>query len=277
MTGNVPVPLPIRECQDEIDAVHTAYIADEPAEQQPVSVSTEGYYGTSDSEYLQRGLERDAKFRSLWNGDRPKGDESGDDMGLLDKLAYWCNKNAQLMEEAFRSSGHYASKDEEHMKKCTDRKDYVPRTISEAIAGTKSTARQDDERWKKANRPTPSEDFGEAAPESITKLNTISGAELMARDLGAVEFLVKDFLHQGLAALSADPKVGKSWFALDLCLSVASGTEFLGYTTKKSGALYLALEDSLRRFKGRMLKVMQSKGIDRPDNLYLAISAPSID
>ena len=109
------------------------------------------------------------------------------------------------------------------------------------------------------------------------KLAVLSAIELMARDLGEVVFLVYEFLHQGLGVLSADPKIGKSWFALDLCLSIATGTPFLGYETVRAGALYLALEDSWRRLKGRMKKVMGSKGIETPDNFYMAIAANPLD
>ena len=125
----------------------------------------------------------------------------------------------------------------------------------------------------------PTEVTATQSEESPTpqKLETLSAVELMSRDLGEVVFLVDDFLHQGLAVLSADPKIGKSWFALDLCLSIASGTSFLGYNATHGGALYLALEDSWRRLKGRMSKVMRSKGIEPPSNFYLATAASPLD
>lgn len=62
---------------------------------------------------------------------------------------------------------------------------------------------------------------------------------------------------------------------LDLCLSVASGGRFMGYQTIHSGTLYLAMEDSQRRLKGRMEKILS--GGQAPDGFYFATSANDLD
>ena len=78
-------------------------------------------------------------------------------------------------------------------------------------------------------------------------LRTISARELRNKKLPPPRYVVAELLPQGLSLLASPPKYGKSWFVLDLCLSVAAGTQFLGCRTVKIGCLYLALEDSERR------------------------------
>jgi hypothetical protein len=60
-----------------------------------------------------------------------------------------------------------------------------------------------------------------------------------------------------------------------MCLRIASGGEFFGYKTRRSGVLYLALEDSMRRLKDRLESILE--GADAPGNFYLATAARSID
>ena len=102
-----------------------------------------------------------------------------------------------------------------------------------------------------------------------------SVAELQNKELGDLSFVVVDLLPQGLSLLTSPPKFGKSWFVLDLCLSAANGGSFLGHETHKCDCLYLALEDSERRLKSRMLKLLD--GRPAPNNFYYAVSAPDMD
>ena len=97
---------------------------------------------TAPADQLKIGLEKDSKLKALWNGDRPNGNESADDQGLMNKLAYRLDCDRALMEAYFLSSPHVASKDPEHQKKLK-RKDYLKRTIETAIKSCKSTAAED--------------------------------------------------------------------------------------------------------------------------------------
>ncbi len=67
--------------------------------------------------------------------------------------------------------------------------------------------------------------------------------------------------------LSARPKVGKSWLALQTCLGVAYGTPVLNKPVKQGKAIYLALEDNQRRLKDRLLQ-LRPEGFATP-NLIL--------
>ena len=107
------------------------------------------------------------------------------------------------------------------------------------------------------------------------KLDIISARELQNKDLPELNVIVEDMIFQGLIILASPPKYGKSWLMLDLCLSVATGKDFLGHKTNAGQCLYLALEDSQRRLKDRMEKVLN--GEDAPTNFDYAVNAESIE
>ena len=54
-----------------------------------------------------------------------------------------------------------------------------------------------------------------------------SCAYIMDTQLKANPYIVENLLYPGLYILAGAPKIGKSWLALDLCLSVAEGEPFL--------------------------------------------------
>ena len=76
-----------------------------------------------------------------------------------------------------------------------------------------------------------------------TPLSWNRAAGLLGAKLRPIRYFVEGLLPQGLALLAAPPKYGKSWLALDLCVSVARGAPFLGRETERADTLYLALED----------------------------------
>jgi len=51
---------------------------------------------SDDGRFLSSGLERDKVFAALWAGERRNGNESSDDIALMNKLAYWCNAAPKL-------------------------------------------------------------------------------------------------------------------------------------------------------------------------------------
>ena len=79
-----------------------------------------------------------------------------------------------------------------------------------------------------------------------------SCAYIMDTQLKSNPYIVEHLLYPGLYVLAGASKIGKSWLALDLCLSVAEGEPFLKHETHKSQVLYLALEDSLIRLQDRL-------------------------
>lgn len=83
--------------------------------------------------------------------------------------------------------------------------------------------------------------------------------ELQNRNLPPIIFFVDKLIPQGLTLLCSLPKIGKSWLALDFGTSISNGTPIMGFKTKPSGVLYLALEDSENRLQDRINKVLKGK------------------
>jgi hypothetical protein len=77
--------------------------------------------------------------------------------------------------------------------------------------------------------------------------------------------LIKPILYPGLTILGGRPKMGKSWFALQLAIAAANQLKLGGYlpVEKKLRSLYVSLEDREPQFKKRLHHLA-------PDESYLA-------
>lgn len=96
--------------------------------------------------------------------------------------------------------------------------------------------------------------------------------ELMGLDLPAPRWAIPGLLSEGLSILAGKPKLGKSWMALNLALTVAAGGKALGNIRVQSGdVIYLALEDRLRRIRDRARKVLGGLKEEPPGRLCLAV------
>jgi DNA-binding transcriptional ArsR family regulator len=77
-------------------------------------------------------------------------------------------------------------------------------------------------------------------------------SDIVEKDLPEVQYIVPGLIAEGLMILAGAPKIGKSWFALNLVLQVAKGEPVFGaFDTIPGQTLYLALEDTERRIKSR--------------------------
>lgn len=81
---------------------------------------------------------------------------------------------------------------------------------------------------------------------------SVTAADLLSTPLVPLEFIVDQLTPYGLTILAGAPKTGKSYFALQLALSVAQGERFLDRPTKQGDVLYLALEDGSDRLARRL-------------------------
>ena len=104
------------------------------------------------------------------------------------------------------------------------------------------------------------------------ELKTYTLQELYAHPMEPISWLAEGLLAPGLYFLGGSPKVGKSWLALQLCLAVCWGEPFLGFRTRKSEVLYLALEDGPQRLHARALHLTE----EAPAGLHLCGHAPLI-
>ena len=100
-------------------------------------------------------------------------------------------------------------------------------------------------------------------------LKTIDGKTLMAAELKPLDFVVDSLLATGLHILAGSPKVGKSWLALWLAVSVAKGEPVWSMATKQGTTLYLCLEDSTLRIQNRLEEITD----DVPDNAHFCTEA----
>jgi len=97
--------------------------------------------------------------------------------------------------------------------------------------------------------------------------------DLLAKPDAPVDWVLQDtLLAGGVSGVFAKPKVGKSTFCRNLCLTIARGDDFLGFKTKQGECVYLALEereDDVRNdFRGM--------GADGSEAIYVhAASAPA--
>lgn len=106
----------------------------------------------------------------------------------------------------------------------------------------------------------------------MKELKMYSSEYIMNTPMKPIEYCVDGLISQGLFVLAGAPKVGKSWLALDMCLSIAKGEKVLGKETLCGHAVYLGLEDSLIRLQNRLYELT-----DEPsDNLHFAIMAESM-
>lgn len=106
----------------------------------------------------------------------------------------------------------------------------------------------------------------------MKEVKMISSVEIMNTPMQKQRFIVDGVLYPGLHILSGDPKTGKSWMMMDLCLSVAKGEKFLGRKTEQGHVVYMALEDTFVSLQTRMYELT-----DEPtDNLQYVLTANTL-
>lgn len=220
-------------------------------------------------------LQRDGDFAQLWScTEHPgkQGDESEDDFAFC--TAAWRATHFQLsagdLMHGLDASPWVQTKTN------TPEKDHIDKWFSYGSrkdgAYRKNTALR---AYKKAKQQEA------AALEGFKKLPTekprfVTAAELDRMELPPVQWAVPGLLPAGLVFLVAAPKMGKSWLAFDLCLSVAAGDDWLGHKTNQGATLYLALEDGLNRLQARM-RTIGDGFTPPPAGCTLAINAPMLN
>lgn len=109
-------------------------------------------------------------------------------------------------------------------------------------------------------------------PKSVSGPEIYTIPELLGLDLPPARWAIPGLLSEGLTILAGKPKLGKSWMALNLALTIAAGGMALGSIRVQAGdVLYLALEDRLRRIKDRAAKVLRGLQLPAPPRLSVAV------
>ena len=104
------------------------------------------------------------------------------------------------------------------------------------------------------------------------RLLTIDGETLMSQPLTPLNFVVDTLISQGLHILAGSPKVGKSWLALWLAVTVAKGEAVWGMGVKQGTTLYLCLEDSTLRIQNRLFEITE----DAPANVHFTTNSNTL-
>lgn len=102
-----------------------------------------------------------------------------------------------------------------------------------------------------------------------------TATELIQTDFPEPTWLIPGILHEGgLLLLAGKPKIGKSWFALNIACELSKGGTVCGIQAEKAvKTLYLALEDKLRRLKARI----QQAELTPNKNTFITTSWPKLN
>ncbi len=113
-----------------------------------------------------------------------------------------------------------------------------------------------------------------ASPSQPGQPSIFSLPDLLSWELPPVRWTIPGILPEGLTLLAGKPKLGKSWLALTIALSIAAGGVALGtQPVAKGDVLYLALEDNARRLQSRAKRLLASMS-ETPSNLDFALDWP---
>src|SRR5258708_7481699 len=101
-------------------------------------------------------------------------------------------------------------------------------------------------------------------------LEVVNAYDLYMKDLPPTNWIVNPIIHEGATLLTGDPKVGKSFLALQIALAVSGGEKYLLDSLEvctHGRVLYLALDDGSEkrlhnRLRGLQLQPAATKNLD---------------
>ncbi len=110
---------------------------------------------------------------------------------------------------------------------------------------------------------------------AVQEVQIYTLADVMLMSLPAPRWAVPGILSEGLSILAGKPKLGKSFLALNLGITLAAGGTALGSIPVEAGdVLYLSLEDRLRRVQDRAGKILAGLGALANQRLHIAVECP---
>lgn len=122
-----------------------------------------------------------------------------------------------------------------------------------------------DEGWHRHNKRDDSDNIIVFSGDLLADLGAYTISSLTEEERKPPEFLVDNLVPVGLTFLSGAPKIRKSFMALQIAAAVATGSEFLGFKTKRCDVVYFDLEGSKSRAATRSERMSQQV----PDNVFL--------
>lgn len=188
-------------------------------------------------------LKLNHKARELLNAREASGDKSDQLWYLIRCLADVGLSTAEIV----------AVVRETVWNKFRDRHDELRRLIAEA---SKAIAKRSDETLAKLDEEG-AEEIDRPAPNRLG---------FLLKNIKKPKYLVQGILTEGACGfIAGEPKCYKSWFGLDLALSVATGADFLGlFRVQNPGpVLYIQEEDPAPTLKNRSAKIWVNKSTDK--------------
>ena len=93
---------------------------------------------------------------------------------------------------------------------------------------------------------------------------------MLKKEYPACAYVIRDLIGEGLTLFGGKPKLGKSVFALNVAIAVASGGTYLGREVRKGVCAYLSLENGERTTANRLQEMIGRFGdsVDT-DNLLI--------
>jgi hypothetical protein len=229
--------------------------------------------GLSDESFLEIGLKNDPILKAYYKGECPEDTESyEDDVVFVNKLAFWCNGNRDLIESACFSSPYFGYEGIEE-----DAREDLSEAIKESLRSLDSTARKQYDQWKlthcnNKDITTTSSVTGKSTTEL---LQTFTASDLHSMEVPEINFVVNGMIAQGVNLLTVTTKKHANWLCHDLVLSVANGLPFLGQSTFKCGVLYFAFGDGIKGIQERQNLIMNDQM--PPSGVYYSLKANPID
>ena len=114
--------------------------------------------------------------------------------------------------------------------------------------------------------------FLEEKGKSFDGMPIVSMPKLMEMQFPVKLAVIEGLLPAGTYLLAGAPKVGKSFFVLQMAYQVSTGGTFLGCPVHSGTVLYLALEDTLDCLQKRLVQMTEQ---DSPD-LILSVLADTL-
>lgn len=115
--------------------------------------------------------------------------------------------------------------------------------------------------------------FTEEKDKSFDGMPVVSMPKLMEIQFPVKPTVIEGLLPVGTYLLAGAPKVGKSFFVLQMAYQVSTGGTFLGCPVHPGTVLYLALEDTLDRLQKRLVQMTEQDSSD----LILSVLADTLD
>jgi hypothetical protein len=119
----------------------------------------------------------------------------------------------------------------------------------------------------------PEAEQAQSAGAKGASVETYTAEELQGMEFEPPRFICDSIIVEGCTILGGRPKMGKSWFALDLAYGVATGTPVMGRECEQGDVLYCALEDNPRRLQDRLRHIARDDD-DWSSSLHLANAWP---